>query len=70
MKSQVVVQHRGSRAYISHEKDQQRWTHHAVRARLFATPFHALYFCVDREIENADILFRSPGGQEERFLRC
>ena len=69
MESKIIVQHRGTRAYISRE-NQQRWTHHALMARLFDTPYHALYFCVDEEIQNADILFRSPDGQEERYLRC
>jgi len=69
MESKIIVQHRGTRAYIS-RGEQYEWTHHAVMARLFETPYHALYFCVDKDVQNADILFRSPNGQEERFLRC
>jgi len=70
MESKIIVQHRGTRAYINCEEDQQRWTHHAVRARLFESPYHALYFCVDKDVKNADILFRYSNGQEKRFLRC
>lgn len=69
MKTKIIVQHRQTRAYVS-GGDQHQWTHHAVMARLFETPYHALHFCVDRGVQNADVIFRSPDGREERFLRC
>jgi hypothetical protein len=39
-------------------------------ARWFETTYHALHFCVDRDVQDADIVFRSPDGREARFLRC
>ena len=69
MKAKVIVRHRGTRAYISCDEPQQ-WTDDAAQARFFETPYHALYFCVDQELQNADIVFRSREGREERFLRC
>jgi len=69
MKKQILVQHRQTRAYVSHD-DQHQWTNRAARARLFETPYHALHFCVDQDVQNADVVFRSPDGREACFLRC
>jgi len=69
IEADVVVQHRGTGAYIARE-GQPRWTDDAIMARLFETPYHALHFCVDNKLKNADILLRSGNGREERFLRC
>ena len=69
MKTKIIVQHRQTRAYVS-RGDQHQWTNHALLARLFETPYHALHFCVDRDVQNADVVFRSPDGQEACFLRC
>ena len=69
MKTKIVVQHRQTRAYLSCG-DEHQWTDRAVMARLFETPYHALHFCVDRDVRNADVIFRTSDGREERFLRC
>lgn len=69
MKTEIIVQHRQTRAYVGCG-EQHHWTDRAVMARLFETPYHALHFCVDKDVQNADVIFRSPDGQEARFLRC
>ncbi|HTD66913.1 MAG TPA: hypothetical protein VK846_10335 [Candidatus Limnocylindria bacterium] len=69
MKTTILVQHRQTRAYVSQD-DQPQWTIHAASARLFETPYHALHFCVDKRVANADVIFRSPNGREARYLRC
>ena len=69
MKTKIIVQHRQTRAYAS-AGEQHQWTVCAASARLFATPYHALHFCVDHEVKNADVVFRYPDGGEERFLLC
>ena len=69
MESKIILQHRQTRAYVS-AGDRPQWTEHAILARPFKTPYHALHFCVDRDVQNADVIFRSPDGREERFLRC
>lgn len=69
MKTKIFVQHRQTKAYVS-RGDQHQWTDRAVMARLFETPYHALHFCVDQDVKNADVVFRSPEGREARFLRC
>ena len=69
MKSKIIVQHSRTGAYIGCE-DQQRWTDNALMARLFETTYHALYFCVDKKLKNANILFRFSNGQEKHFLQC
>ena len=69
METKIVVQHRQTKAYAS-QGSRHQWTTRVVKARLFKTPYHALHFCVDKDVEGADILSRSPDGQEKRFLRC
>ena len=69
MQMKIIVQHRQTRAYVS-RCEQHQWTERAGMARLFETPYHALHFCVDRDVQNADVVFRSPDGREEPFLRC
>ena len=67
MKTQIVVQHRRTKAYL---RDDNKWTGSALFARLFETPYQALHFCVDKEMEETDIIFRFPDSREVRFLRC
>ena len=69
METKIIVRHRRTRAYVSNGEPNQ-WTQHPILARLFATPYHALHFCVDQDVQNADVMFRSADGQEARFLRC
>ena len=69
MKTRIIVQHRRTRAYAS-VGEQHQWTDYVANARLFATPYHALHFCVNHEVKNADVVFRYPDGGEERFLLC
>ena len=65
--TQIVVQHRRTKAYL---RDDNKWTASALFARLFESPYHALHFCVDKEMEETDIMFRFPDRREVRFLRC
>lgn len=67
MKTQIVVQHRRTKAYL---RDDNKWTGSVLFARLFETPYHALHCCVDKDIEETDIMFRFPDQREVRFLRC
>jgi hypothetical protein len=69
MKTKIFVRHRQTKAYAG-RGDQLQWTDHAVMALLFETHYHALHFCVDQDVRNADVVFRSPDGREARFLRC
>lgn len=67
MKTQIVVKNRQTKAYLS---ENNQWSASAMLARLFETPYHALHFCVDKELENSDVVFRFPDQREVRFLRC
>jgi hypothetical protein len=69
MKRKILVQHRQTKTYISNG-EQHQWTDCAGMARLFETPYHALHFCVEREVKNANVVFCSLDGREVRFLRC
>ena len=69
MKTKIIVQHRQTGAYAS-GRTRHQWTDCAASARLFATPYHALHFCVDQNVKNADVVFRYPDGGEQRFLLC
>jgi hypothetical protein len=69
MKTKILVQHHQTRTYIS-DGEQHQWTDCAGMARLFETPSHALHFCVERNVKNANVVFRSHDGREVRFLRC
>ena len=65
--TQILVKHRRTNAYL---RDDNKWTGSALLARLFESPYHALHFCVDKEMEETDIVFRFPDQREVRFLRC
>ena len=67
--AKIVVKHRGTKAYISCG-EKILWTDHALMARMFETPYHALHFCITQEVANADVVFRSPEGRDTCFLRC
>ena len=67
MTTKIMVQHRETKACVSCGEMPQ-WTEFAARARLFETPYHALHYCVDRDVQNADVVLDSPGGRKERFL--
>ncbi len=69
MKTKIIVQHRQTGAYAS-GRTRHQWTDCAARARLFATPYHALHFCVDQHVKDADVVLRAPDGVEQCFLRC
>ena len=64
---EIVVQNRRTKAYLS---DGNKWTDSASSARRFETPYHALYTCVDQELENIDVVFRFPDAREVLFLHC
>jgi len=63
----VLVQNRNTKAYLC---ENNRWSESMRDARRFETEYHALYWCVDQELENTDIVLRTPGGHEVRFLKC
>ena len=67
MEPKVILKNRSTKAYLCENND---WSASAALARRFETPYHALYFCVSKELEGLDIVFRLPNEKEERFLRC
>ena len=67
MEPKVMLKNRNTKAYLCENDD---WSASASLARRFETPYHALYFCVSKELEGLDIIFRLPNEQEVRFLRC
>jgi hypothetical protein len=67
MKPKVVLKNRDTKAYLC---ENDGWSASAALARRFETEYHALYFCVSKELEGLDIIFRLPDEQEVRFLRC
>lgn len=67
MEPKVMLKNRRTKAYLCENND---WSASAALARRFETPYHALYFCVSKELEGLDIIFRLPNEQEKRFLRC
>jgi len=66
METNIVLKNRHTKNYLC---DNDRWSETPVLDRRFETPYHALYFCVSKELEGLDIIFRGPG-KEVRFLRC
>jgi hypothetical protein len=67
METKIVLKNRQTKAYLC---ENNRWTESPALARRFETPYHALYFCVSKELEGLDIVSRFPDEQEVRFLRC
>ena len=67
MGTEIVLKNRQTNTYLC---DNDGWSKTPAQARRFETAYHALYFCVSEELENLDIVFRLPGQQEVRFLRC
>ena len=65
--TQILVKHRRTKAYL---QDENKWTGSALFARPFESTYQALHFCVDKEMEETDIVFRFPDQREVRFLRC
>lgn len=66
METKIVLKNRRTKTYLC---DNDSWSETPALARRFETPYHALYFCVSKELEDLDIVFRLPD-KEERFLRC
>ena len=66
METKIVLKNRQTKNYLC---ENDCWTETPALARRFETPYHALYFCVSKELEGLDIVFRLPG-KEVRFLRC
>jgi hypothetical protein len=64
---EIVVQNRRTKAYLC---DGNKWSGSPGLARRFETPYHALYTCVDQELEHADVVFRFPDDREVLFLHC
>jgi hypothetical protein len=67
MKKKIVLKNRQTNAYLG---ENNGWLESSACARLFETPYHALYFCVSKELEGIDIISLVPGQKEVRFLRC
>lgn len=63
----IIVRNRQTRTYVGEKGD---WTPDAATARPFENAYHALYFCVSRDLTDTDIVERFPDGREVRFLRC
>ena len=66
METKIVLKNRQTKNYLC---ENDSWTETPALARRFETPYHALYFCVSKELEGLDIVFRLPH-KEIRFLRC
>jgi hypothetical protein len=66
METNIVLKNRETNSYLC---DNNGWSVTPTLARRFETPYHALYFCVSKDLEGLDIVFRLPG-KEVRFLRC
>jgi hypothetical protein len=64
---QILIQNRQTKAYVDKE---ERWTANVASARPFQSPYEALYFCVSKELDDTDIVYRFGDGREVRFLRC
>ena len=67
METNVVLKNRRTQAYLG---ENNGWIESPSLARRFETPYHALYFCVSEELDGVDIMFRTGGKAEVRFLRC
>jgi hypothetical protein len=67
MKTKIVLKNRRTNAYLG---ENNGWLQSSACARFFETPYHALYFCVSKELEGIDIISLVPGEGEVRFLRC
>jgi hypothetical protein len=66
METKVVLKNRQTKGYLG---ENDGWLDSPTLARRFETPFHALYFCVSRELDGVDIMVRASGKGEVRFLR-
>lgn len=67
MKTKIVLKNRQTKTYLS---EDNAWIASGSLARPFESAYHALYFCVSKELEGIDIMFRLGDQQEVRFLRC
>ena len=67
METNVVLKNRRTQAYLG---ENNGWIESPSLARRFETPYHALYFCVSEELNDVDIMWRTGGKSEVRFLRC
>ena len=63
----IMVQHRHTKAYVVGD---DKWSGSALLARAFESPYHALHFCVEKELRDTDVVFRLADNREVRFLRC
>jgi hypothetical protein len=63
----IMIRKRNQGVYVG---EKNAWTPDACMARLFETPYHALYFCVSKDLDETDIIERFPDGREVRFLKC
>lgn len=67
METKVLLKNRRTQAYLG---ENNGWLDSPANARGFETPYHALYFCVSKELDGVDIVLRAGAEAEERFLRC
>ena len=67
METKIVLKNRQTKAYLG---ENNGWLQSPALARRFETPYHALYFCVSEELDGVDIMSRTAGETEVRFLRC
>jgi hypothetical protein len=67
METNIVLKNRRTQTYLGEDNG---WRESASLARRFETPYHALYFCVSKELDGVDIMLRTGGEAEVRFLRC
>jgi hypothetical protein len=67
METKVFLKNRRTKAYLG---ENNGWSDSPAKARGFETPYHALYFCVSKELDGVDIVLRADAEGEVRFLRC
>ena len=67
METKVMLKNRRTQAYLG---ENNGWLSSPSQARGFETPYHALYFCVSKELDGVDIVLRADADGEVRFLRC